>query len=124
MQGMAQSGAGRGLLMVLCLGLAIGGVFHIYNNLVFGWLPHGLAPLWINGYWSALAILDPLAVFLLMKARRLGLALALLIMFSDVVISSYAFYFLDASGSPMVLQLQAVFLGFVIAASISLWKQR
>lgn len=110
-------------MITLCFGLAVGAGFHVYDNLVYGWLAHDRAPLWINGYWSTLAILDPLAVVLLIKVRRSGLILAILIMFSDVGISSYAFYFLDAPGSPMVLQLQAIFLGFVVAACISLWRR-
>jgi len=112
------------LLSVMCICLLIGGGFHIYDNLAGGFLPYRFVPMWINIYWTALALFDVLAAYLLIAHRRSGLALALLIMLSDVGINSYALYGLDVFPSPAPLQLQSLFLGFTVAATIALWRRQ
>lgn len=112
----------RILLFVLCACLTVGGVIHIIDNLIYGFLPYRFAPLWMNIYWTALGFFDLFAVYLLLKKLRYGLILGLLIMISNVAINSYAFYELEVFDEPVALQLQSLFLGFTIAASVALWE--
>ncbi|MEZ7204892.1 hypothetical protein [Pseudoalteromonas sp. DY56-GL79] len=112
----------RVVVWVLCFCLFIGGGTHIFDNVVYGFLPYEFAPQWVNIYWTALAVIDLVAVFLLVKYRRAGIALTLLIMLSDVAINSFAFYTLNIISDSFPLQLQTLFLGFCIGASIWLWQ--
>ena len=83
------------VVLFLCFCLFIGGATHIFDNLYYGFLPYKFAPEWINVYWSVLGIIDIVGLYLLVKARNAGLVLTLTIMFSDVVINSYAFFSLS-----------------------------
>lgn len=77
----------------------------------------------MNVYWTALAVLDPLAAVLLIRARRAGLALALAIMVSDVAVNSYALYGLGLPFAVWALQLQTLFFGFLLGAAGFLWEK-
>ncbi|MDV6326712.1 hypothetical protein Q5L94_01480 [Idiomarina sp. Sol25] len=112
------------LIFILCICFLIGGVIHLYDNIAFGVLPYNFAPLWMNVYWTLLGVLDLLIVYLLIYRLRTGLTLGLLVMLSDVVINSYAYYILAIFTEAYALQLQSLFLGFTIAASIALWKRK
>ncbi|NCG70727.1 hypothetical protein GWK93_06915, partial [Vibrio parahaemolyticus] len=83
------------VVFLLCLFMMIGGVVHLYDNIVDGFLPYDFAPRWLNIYWSALGLLDLLAVYLLVKHRRVGLVLMLLILMTNVIFSSHAHYTLE-----------------------------
>ncbi|TOO27059.1 hypothetical protein CGH39_25325, partial [Vibrio parahaemolyticus] len=41
------------VVFLLCLFMTIGGVVHLYDNIVDGFLPYDFAPRWLNIYWSA-----------------------------------------------------------------------
>ena len=112
----------RVVIFVLCICLFIGGATHIFDNLYYGFLPYKFVPEWINIYWTALAFIDIVAVYLLVKCRNAGLVLTLVIMLSDVVINSFAFYSLNVISDSSALQLQTLFLGFCIGSSIWLWQ--
>ena len=112
------------VLFLLCLCLTVDGVIHIYDNIVDGFLPYDFAPGWLNMYWSALGLLDLLAVYLLIKHRRTGLVLLLLIMLSSVGFNSYAHYGLGVLESSGQLQWQTLLLGFSIGVSIWLWNSQ
>lgn len=114
----------RVVVFVLCLCLLIGGATHIFDNLYYGFLPYKFVPQWINIYWTALAVVDIVAVYLLIKYRNAGLLLTLAIMFSDVAINSIAFYSLNVISDSSALQLQTLFLGFCIGSSIWLWQSK
>src|SRR5262245_4975067 len=60
-----------------------------------GWLPYPFVPLAVNGFWTALVFLDPLAAALLLIRPRAGVVLALLIMLTDVGVNSYVKYGLE-----------------------------
>ncbi|WP_444956784.1 hypothetical protein [Microbulbifer sp. ZKSA002] len=109
-------------IAIISLCLIIGGVTHIFDNLHFGFLPYKFAPTWVNLYWSSLGIIDFLAVYLLLKRRKHGITLTLLIMISDVVINSAAYYSMQIINDPVALQLQTLFLGFCLGACMWLWK--
>ena len=112
----------RVVIFVLCICLFIAGATHIFDNLYYGFLPYKFAPEWINFYWTVLAVIDIVAVYLLVKHRNVGLMLTLIIMFSDVAINSFAFYYLSIVSDSFALQLQTLFLGFCIGSSIWLWQ--
>lgn len=74
-------------------------------------------------YWTTLAALDPLAAALIWLKPRIGFATTLAIMISDVAVNSYGVHWLgyhgwQACGS---LQLQAMFLGFVVGSLPLVW---
>src|SRR5262245_60993037 len=68
---------------VICLVGA--GLNHAVDIWRGGWLPYRSAPSAMNGYWTALAVLDPLAAALLLWRPRTGLVLTATIITSDVV---------------------------------------
>ncbi|APU73824.1 hypothetical protein FP742_11205 [Vibrio parahaemolyticus] len=112
------------VVFLLCLFMMIGGVVHLYDNIVDGFLPYDFAPRWLNIYWSALGLLDLLAVYLLVKHRRVGLVLMLLILMTNVIFSSHAHYTLEILDNNVALQMKTLFLGFSLGVSIWLWNAR
>ncbi|ENO1333041.1 hypothetical protein ACA712_002785 [Vibrio parahaemolyticus] len=112
------------VVFLLCLFMMIGGVVHLYDNIVDGLLPYDFAPRWLNIYWSALGLLDLLAVYLLVKHRRVGLVLMLLILMTNVIFSSHAHYTLEILDNNVALQMKTLFLGFSLGVSIWLWNAR
>ncbi|UDM63518.1 hypothetical protein KIJ96_21405 (plasmid) [Pseudoalteromonas piscicida] len=109
-------------ISIISLCLALGGVTHIFDNVYFGLLPYKFAPNWVNLYWTSLGIIDFLAIYILLKNRNLGVILTLIIMISDVVINSAAYYSMQVIKDPIALQLQTLFLGFCLGACMWLWK--
>ncbi|HHK8460956.1 TPA: hypothetical protein ACQYBX_000097 [Vibrio parahaemolyticus] len=112
------------VVFLLCLFMTIGGVVHLYDNIVDGFWPYDFAPRWLNIYWSALGLLDLLAVYLLVKHRRVGLVLMLLILMTNVIFSSHAHYTLEILDNNVALQMKTLFLGFSLGVSIWLWNAR
>jgi uncharacterized membrane protein len=110
------------VVFLLCLFLTIGGVVHIYDNIVNGLLPYDFAPRWLNIYWSLLGILDLLAVYLLIRYRRVGIILMLVILGTNVIFNTHALYTLEILDNRTALQLKTLFLGFSIGVSIWLWN--
>ena len=108
---------------VLVAGFAIGTSTHVLTLLNRGWVVNPSAPAWMNGYWTALTFLDPLAAVLLIRSRRAGLVLALAIMLSDVAVDTYALRLFAWPGLPAAVQLQTVFLGFLLGAAGFLWRK-
>lgn len=108
---------------ILVAGFAIGTTTHVLQLVNRGWVVNPSAPIWMNGYWTALTFLDPLAAVLLLRSRRAGLVLAFAIMLSDVAINTYAMRLFDFPGLPAALQLQTVFLGFLLGATGFLWEK-
>ena len=111
----------RIILAVLSICLAVGGSTHVIDIVLGGFLPYRGVPLPLNAFWTSLALLDFVAVFLLWKSRKAGLQLTVAIMFADVVINSYAGYVLKVFQSFAPLQAQSLFLGFVLGAIAILW---
>ncbi|CAM2888076.1 hypothetical protein QTO01_03200 [Vibrio mytili] len=112
------------VVFLLCIFLTIGGAVHIYDNLVGGFLPYDFAPQWLNMYWSALGVLDLLSVYLLVRYRRAGLALMLVILFTNVIFNSHAHYTLQILDNNTALQMKTLFLGFAIGVTLWLWNAR
>lgn len=112
------------VVFLLCLFMTVGGVVHLYDNIANGFLPYDFAPGWLNIYWSSLGLLDLLAVYLLVKHRRSGLVLMLLILTTNVIFSSHAHYTLEILDNNAALQMKTLFLGFSFGVSIWLWNAR
>jgi len=108
---------------VLVAGFAIGTTTHTLQLVNRGWVVFASAPVWMNAYWTALTFLDPLAAVLLIRARRAGLVLALAIMVSDVTVNSYALHGLGLPFAVWALQIQTLFLGFLVGAAGFLWRK-
>ena len=106
----------RTITGVVVIGFAIGTTMHVLQLVNAGWIVFADAPTWMNVYWAALTLLDPLAVVLLLRRRTLGLMLGLAVMLSDVGINSYAFYGLNLPFAFAALQLQTLFGGFLLGA--------
>ena len=112
------------VVFLLCLFLTVGGIVHIYDNIVDGLLPYDFAPRWLNIYWSLLGILDLFAAYLLIRYRRVGIVLMLIILVTNVVFNTHAIYTLEVLDNRTALQLKTLFLGFSIGVSIWLWNAR
>jgi hypothetical protein len=113
----------RFILLLYALCFLGGGFTHARDLWADGFLPYPFAPLWPNIYWTSLTFFDPLAAVLVLWRPRAGLVLAVLIMVSDVAINSYVSYGLPDWGfrSGLDLQLQSLFLGFVLGSCPFLW---
>jgi hypothetical protein len=101
------------------------GLGHVRDIWLGGIFPYSWAPLPINAYWASLAFFDLLAVVLLYTFARAGMVLSLAIMLSDVAINSYVAYCLyyPECNFAVSLQLQTLFLGFVIGSMPFAWMQ-
>jgi hypothetical protein len=110
-------------LLLLSFCLAIGGATHVFDIASGGLLPYRFAPLPINAFWSSLAVIDFVAILLLWTHRNLGLLTALGIMLMDVAVNSYTMYVLNLFPSFIPLQLQTLFLGFVLGCITFLWSR-
>jgi hypothetical protein len=112
----------RLVLMTYMAAFAIGTATHLNSILHGWWLPNH--PL-LNAYWASLALLDPLAILLLIRSPRLGLLLALLLMLTDVGVNSATSHlYLNAGGQyavNYVVQLQTAFLGFLLGSAPFVW---
>lgn len=114
----------RYILLLYSVAFAIGTTTHLQDIFQHGWHTYTFEPIWLEHYWSSLAIFDPLAIVLLWTRIRAGLVTALAIMVSDVMINSYALYVLEIDMSLPHLQLQTVFLGFVMGSLPFLWSKK
>jgi hypothetical protein len=110
------------ILGIWCACLIVGGATHIFDHIYFGLLPYKFAPLWLNIYWSALGVLDLLAVFFLLKYRLQGILLTLSIVLSNVLVNSIAYYSLGVISDAWSLQLQTLFFGFCLGSAFLLWR--
>src|SRR5437763_9056983 len=90
---------------------------HVFDLWRHGWLPYHFAPLVLNAYWTALTFLDLLAAVLLLWQPRLGLALAILIITSDMTLNLFAQFYLRLHLRPAALSLRFLFCVAVLAAT-------
>lgn len=99
-------------------------VTHGLDFLARGLRPYRLAPPLFEVFWSALVVLDALTVILLLSGRRkAGLALAVAIMLVDVGANSVVQYGGELVTLGWKLQLQSLFLGFLIGSVAYLWPK-
>ena len=109
------------ILAIYSIGFLVGTCTHVLGLVLHGFLAYD-APLLMNVYWDLLTLLDPLAILLLWVRIKFGLALAIIIMVTDISINSYA-YVQGVFGEPalgmipMSLFLQSMFGLFVLATA-------
>lgn len=104
---------------------AIGTLSHALDFWALGLRPYSWGPPLLEAFWSSLVVLDFAVVALLLRGQRAwGLALAAIIMVSDVAANSYASFILGIEGFEVALPLQASFLGFVLGSIGFLWPER
>lgn len=117
--------AQRIALAVYIICFTVGTVSHALDFLALGLRPYSWGPPLLEAFWSSLVVLDLAVVTLLLRGqRRWGLALAAIIMVSDVAGNSYALFVLGIEGFEVALPLQAAFLGFVLGSIGFLWPDR
>lgn len=115
----------RAVLGVYVACFAVGAFNHGRDFLSYGSRPYNWAPALLEAFWSALLFLDLATIGLLLLGKlRVGLALAVAIMISDVAANSYGFFVLGIPGFKVALPLQAAFLGFVLGSAPFLWPNR
>ena len=108
---------------LLCGGFAVGTVTHLENVLRHGLVPAPDQPLGFNLFWSALAIVDPLVVLLLVFRPRAGLVAAAIIMAADLSINVAAMYGTGPSLAALwPLAFQTVFALFLVVAAPRCWR--
>src|SRR5713101_7479125 len=110
---------GRPVLIFFSVCLAAACAVHVTDLWQHGRLPYRFAPLPLNAYWTSLTFLDAFAAVLLLWQPRTGLALALLIMASDVALNLFARFYLRLHLRPVALALQLLFLIALFAATLS-----
>ena len=103
----------------------IGGLFHLKDIVLGGWLPYRFAPIGLNWFWTLLLPLD-LAVAGLIVWRKVAMALwlGLVIMIADVAINAYALIGLGFPAFAYSLPLQAAFLGYLLGAMPFILRDR
>ena len=114
------------IVYALCVG---GGTFnHVRSVLDQGWLPEHV-PLPSAIYWSSLTFLDPLAALLLFVRPRIGIALTVAIIGTNVPhnLSYTAAYappgaFVSTVTSSFMMMSQMVFLVFVALTAPMAWR--
>ncbi|MFF6904421.1 hypothetical protein ACFY9Q_00575 [Streptomyces sp. NPDC012389] len=72
--------------------ILVGAASHLADLAQHGLRPYAWAPTWLNLYWTALSVLDPLAALLLLCGMRRGLDLVCAILITDLVANWYAVY--------------------------------
>jgi len=75
------------VILAYVTAFAVATICHLFDIARGGWLPYTKYALGLNVFWTSLAFLDPLAIVLLLKRRRAGVCLALLIITVDVVVN-------------------------------------
>ena len=109
------------ILSIYTIGFLGGTYTHLRGILIKGLLAHN-GPLMFNIYWDSLTLLDPLAALLVWVKPKWGIGLAVLIMFTDVIINAYSY----ATGLwgepvqgmiPMGLFLQSLFATYVFVTA-------
>jgi hypothetical protein len=110
-----------GMWGVLSICFLVGGWNHLSDLLRDGLFPYVMVPLPINVFWTSLSVIDVAVAGLLWRHSKLGLMIALLVMVLDVVINTYVFTCLTLPFGFVPLQLQTLFLGFLLGCSGFLW---
>lgn len=111
----------RVVLLLWCLGFAVGTATHLTDILLRGVFAYTYAPLWMNAFWTSLTVLDPLVVLLLIVARRAGIVLGVAVMVADLAINTYAGTLPSMSAASYQLVLQWIFGLFVLITAGRLW---
>lgn len=110
-------------LAIWTVAFLIGAFNHARDLAGGGWLPYGFAPLGCNIFWTALLPIDLAVVALLWTRRRIGVWLGVVVMVADVAVNSWFSYSHNFPELTSALQLQTLFLGFVLGSAAWLLTQ-
>jgi len=126
--------AGARIRAVYALCLLIGSINHLTTFLSCGFsCDFAGVPIFARGFWTTLTFLDPAAAVLLFVRPRIGVALTLLIMLTDVG-NNTAIWIMSRQGAipgigldrvaldPIAYGLQIAFLIFVLLTLTRAWK--
>ena len=120
--------AGLSIRIVYALCLAGATVNHVRAVLSHGWIPEHLPPATAL-YWSSLTFIDPLAAVLLFVRPRIGIALTVAIIVSNVAhnlgfLAAHPLHgsLLDEVTSSPFMMSQIAFLLFVAATAPVAWR--
>ena len=106
----------------VCFG--IGAFNHARDFLARGWRPYAAAPPGVEAFWTALIVLDLGVVALILGGRhRAALLLAAAVMTADVAVNTWVSRALEFGLGP-ALQLQTLFLGFILGSLPFAWSMR
>jgi hypothetical protein len=111
--------------LVFATCFAIGGANHARDLVQGGLLPYHAVPLAINAFWSLLCPVDLALAALVWIRRRTAVGLGVFVLLADVGVNSWIAYFSRlhvASVEP--LQVQSLFLGFVLAGALFTFADR
>ena len=115
--------AHRVFALLFACGFLIGGANHARDIAHGGLLPYRSVPLPVNALWTALCPLDLAAAGLIWWRRAPAIALGIAILLADVAVNSWLAYFSGLhvqSFEP--LQVQTLFLGFVLGGALSVHR--
>ena len=109
----------RRFALVFACCFAVGGANHALDMFRGGLLPYHAVPLAINAFWSMLCPVDLTLAALIWIRRRMAIMLGMLVMLLDVGVNSWVGYFSGIHVSSFEpLQVQSIFLGFVLAGGL------
>ena len=103
-------------LIIWTAAFLIGAANHGRDIAAGGWLPYRFAPLGCNVFWTMLLPVDLAVVALLWLRRPVGLWLGVAVMIADVGVNSWVIYDRGIAALASSLQLQSLFLGFVLGS--------
>jgi hypothetical protein len=120
---------GYSIRIVYALCLAGATINHVRSVLTRGWFPEQL-PATTALYWTSLTFLDPLAAVLLFVRPRMGVALTIMIIVSDVAHNLWFIAthplggsFVEDVTSSFFMMSQIAFLAFVAFTAPMVWKR-
>ena len=105
-------------------GFIIGTITHSLDSFYGGWLPYDFRPLPWNIYWTSLTFLDPLAAALIWVRERIGAALGVAIMLSNVLANGYTAWVAGYEEFYFGLAFQVPFAALVFFAAWECFKAK
>ena len=111
----------RVIRFVWIAGFVIGTTTHIADLVLGGTEVYAGHPVAVRVFWVSLTLLDPLAVILVLRRSRAGIALGVAIMLADVAVNWTVFATVEGFGLPGLVN-QSLFCAFVLATALPLWR--
>jgi hypothetical protein len=111
--------AHRAFVLIFACCFLIGGTNHARDIWQGGLFPYHAAGMFINAFWTALCPLDLAVAALVWWRSKPAVVLGLAVLLVDVGVNSWLAYFSNLhvqSFEP--LQVQSLFLGFVLAGAL------
>jgi len=111
------------ILWVYTLAFVVSTSTHVYDAFMTGWpASYSGIPDWMNIFFSALLLIDPLIILLLWTKRTIGVILALAFMISDMGLNTYISFGMNSSGADTYLVMQILFVIYALFTARPLTK--